>query len=98
MNCHTQPAAITPEGESLVILAGQPNVGNSVLFMRLTGQYGTVSNYPGTTVEVARGRATFRDGNPTLLDAPGVNSFQPLATDENVTHQLLLKRTISSRV
>lgn len=39
-----------------VLLVGPPNVGKSALFGRLTGTYVTVSNYPGTTVEVARGR------------------------------------------
>ena len=84
--------------EPLVILAGQPNVGKSVLFKRLTGQYVTVSNYPGTTVEVAQGKATFNDRRLTLLDAPGVNSLQPMAADEDVTRQLLLKRNARSVV
>ena len=38
-----------------VVLVGNPNVGKSVLFGALTGTYVTVSNYPGTTVEVAEG-------------------------------------------
>jgi ferrous iron transport protein B len=40
-----------------IILVGNPNVGKSVVFGHLTGRYVTVSNYPGTTVEVARGEA-----------------------------------------
>ena len=36
-----------------VALVGNPNVGKSVLFNALTGAYVTVSNYPGTSVEVA---------------------------------------------
>jgi ferrous iron transport protein B len=39
-----------------IALVGNPNVGKSVLFGALTGRYATVSNYPGTTVEVSRGR------------------------------------------
>ncbi|MCX5730781.1 MAG: 50S ribosome-binding GTPase, partial [Deltaproteobacteria bacterium] len=35
-----------------LVLVGNPNVGKSVLFGALTGKYVTVSNYPGTTVEV----------------------------------------------
>ena len=38
-----------------VILVGSPNVGKSVIFGLLTGRYVTVSNYPGTTVEVSEG-------------------------------------------
>ena len=41
----------------MIAIVGAPNVGKSLLFNRLTGAYVTVSNYPGTTVEVARGRA-----------------------------------------
>lgn len=40
-----------------LLLVGQPNVGKSVLFHALNGRYVTVSNYPGTTVEVSRGTA-----------------------------------------
>ncbi|MGZ5494376.1 MAG: FeoB small GTPase domain-containing protein, partial [Thermoanaerobaculia bacterium] len=35
-----------------LLLVGQPNVGKSLLFTRLTNRYATVSNYPGTTVEI----------------------------------------------
>ena len=49
----TAPRA-APPGDK-VILIGNPNVGKSLIFNYLTGQYVTVSNYPGTTVEVARG-------------------------------------------
>jgi Fe2+ transport system protein B len=40
-----------------IALVGNPNVGKSVVFGRLTGRYATVSNYPGTTVTVTTGRA-----------------------------------------
>jgi ferrous iron transport protein B len=80
------------------MLVGQPNVGKSLLFKRLTGQYVTVSNYPGTTVEVARGRAVLKDAKERegrridVLDAPGINSLQPLTADESVTRTLVLER------
>jgi ferrous iron transport protein B len=38
-----------------IALVGNPNVGKSVIFGWLTGKYVTVSNYPGTTVEVSQG-------------------------------------------
>ncbi|UCD38165.1 MAG: ferrous iron transport protein B [Fidelibacterota bacterium] len=45
-------------GRRTIALVGNPNVGKSVVFGYLTGRYVNVSNYPGTTVEVARGRLT----------------------------------------
>ena len=42
-----------------IVVVGNPNVGKSVLFNCLTGIYATVSNYPGTTVEVTKGKVKF---------------------------------------
>jgi ferrous iron transport protein B len=73
-----------------IILVGNPNVGKSVLFGALTGKYVTVSNYPGTTVEVTRGAATL-DGRPWhVLDTPGTNNLLPMSEDEQVTRDILL--------
>ncbi|HEX9242417.1 MAG TPA: ferrous iron transport protein B [Anaeromyxobacter sp.] len=73
-----------------VILVGNPNVGKSVLFGALTGRYVTVSNYPGTTVEVTRGSATI-DGHPWhVMDTPGTNNLLPMSEDEQVTRDILL--------
>ncbi len=73
-----------------VILVGNPNVGKSVLFGALTGRYVTVSNYPGTTVEVTRGSATL-DGEPWhVMDTPGTNNLLPMSEDEQVTRDILL--------
>jgi ferrous iron transport protein B len=38
-----------------ILLMGNPNVGKSVIFSRLTGVRVIVSNYPGTTVSYTRG-------------------------------------------
>jgi ferrous iron transport protein B len=73
-----------------VILVGNPNVGKSVLFGALTGKYVTVSNYPGTTVEVTRGTATV-EGHPWhVMDTPGTNNLLPMSEDEQVTRDILL--------
>jgi len=77
--------------ERSVILVGNPNVGKSVLFGALTGKYVTVSNYPGTTVEVTRGSASL-DGIPWhVLDTPGTNNLTPMSEDEQVTRDILMK-------
>jgi ferrous iron transport protein B len=74
-----------------VILIGNPNVGKSVMFGALTGKYVTVSNYPGTTVEVTRGTATI-DGAPWhVMDTPGTNNLTPMSEDEQATRDILMK-------
>ncbi len=73
-----------------IILVGNPNVGKSVIFGLLTGKYVTVSNYPGTTVEVASGNLTLNNEKFLLIDSPGVNSFIPMSEDERVTRDILL--------
>ncbi|HEY6101385.1 MAG TPA: ferrous iron transport protein B, partial [Anaeromyxobacter sp.] len=66
-------------------------VGKSALFGALTGKYVTVSNYPGTTVEVTRGSATL-DGEPWhVMDTPGTNNLLPMSEDEQVTRDILLQ-------
>jgi ferrous iron transport protein B len=73
-----------------IALVGNPNVGKSVIFGRLTGRYVTVSNYPGTTVAVTRGRATVGAEVCDVIDTPGVNALDgPLSEDEKVTRDLL---------
>ncbi|MBS0542857.1 MAG: ferrous iron transporter B, partial [Proteobacteria bacterium] len=70
-------------------LVGHPNVGKSVLFHRLTGTYVNVSNYPGTTVEVARATPRF-DREASLLDTPGVLALPSRSDDERATMRALL--------
>jgi ferrous iron transport protein B len=73
-----------------VILVGNPNVGKSVVFGYLTGRYVTVSNYPGTTVEVTRGEAQARGSSVEIVDTPGVYSLLPMSEDERVTRDILM--------
>ena len=79
---------IKEDGERL-ILVGNPNVGKSVIFGALTGRYVTVSNYPGTTVEVTRGSASIGGRKYVVMDTPGVNSLVPMSEDERVTRDIL---------
>jgi ferrous iron transport protein B len=76
-----------------VILVGNPNVGKSVLFGALTGKYVTVSNYPGTTVEVTHGSATIDGRAWRVTDTPGTNNLLPMSEDEQVTRDILLAET-----
>jgi len=74
----------------VVVLVGNPNVGKSALFGALTGKYATVSNYPGTTVEVMRGWATLSGHRTRVLDTPGANGLTPMSEEEQVTRDILL--------
>jgi ferrous iron transport protein B len=79
--------AASPSG---VILVGNPNVGKSALFGALTGAYVTVSNYPGTTVEVSEGAAVLAGKRIAVRDTPGAASLIPYSEDERVTRDILL--------
>ncbi|HEX2342843.1 MAG TPA: ferrous iron transporter B [Vicinamibacterales bacterium] len=73
-----------------IALVGNPNVGKSVVFGRLTGRYATVSNYPGTTVAVTRGRALVGAEVCDVIDTPGVNTFEgAISEDEHITRVIV---------
>lgn len=71
-------------------LVGNPNVGKSVLFNALTGAYVTVSNYPGTSVEVTRGSALIQGEEWQVVDTPGMYSIHTITEEERVAREILL--------
>ncbi|MDI6727002.1 MAG: ferrous iron transport protein B, partial [Smithellaceae bacterium] len=73
-----------------VVLVGNPNVGKSLIFNALTGAYVTVSNYPGTSVEVSRGMAQIENERYEIIDTPGMYSLMPITEEERVARQILL--------
>ena len=78
-------------GLPLVAIVGTPNVGKSVLFNALTGAYVTVSNYPGTTVEVSRGKGRLGEKQVGIVDTPGMYRLMPLTDEERVARDILLQ-------
>lgn len=72
-----------------IVLVGNPNVGKSVLFTKLTGKFVIISNYPGTTVEIARGKMQFDGENFAVLDTPGINELAVRTEDARVTCDVL---------
>ena len=72
-----------------LILVGNPNTGKSLIFNYLTNQYVTVSNYPGTTVDITKGLGRFSGKDYVVIDTPGVNSLMPQSEDEAVTRGLI---------
>lgn len=87
-NCN-QSVGSTQKSDA-VLLIGNPNVGKSVIFSCLTGKYVTISNYPGTTVEVAYGNMELEGKRLTVIDTPGINTFIPTSEDEKVTRDIVL--------
>ena len=72
-----------------ILLFGNPNVGKSALFNRLTGANVIISNYPGTTVEFTRGAMRLGGERVVVEDAPGTYSLEPTSRAEEVAVQML---------
>jgi ferrous iron transport protein B len=79
--------------EKKIILVGNPNVGKSVVFNTMTGSYTTVSNYPGTSVEVSRGQCEIAGEHYQVLDTPGMYSLLPITEEERVARRILLEES-----
>ena len=89
-SCHG-PAPRGAATARKIAIVGSPNVGKSVVFNRLTGSRVIVSNYPGTTVEVSRGRAQFGGAEAEVVDTPGMYSLCPITAEERVSRALLME-------
>jgi ferrous iron transport protein B len=93
-SCHgqggTPHAAADGPHTARVALVGAPNVGKSALFNRLTSSYATVSNFPGTSVEVAHGSMKIAGTAWDVLDTPGIYSLLPTTDEERVTQRIVL--------
>lgn len=88
--CHGAES-ITTHGSKKLVLVGRPNVGKSVIFSRLTGMYSTISNYPGTTVEVFRGEGKIEGEIFEIVDTPGMHSLTSITDDERVARAILME-------
>jgi ferrous iron transport protein B len=71
-------------------IAGNPNVGKSVIFNALTGSRQHVGNWPGKTVERAEGVFTHRDGEIRLVDLPGTYSLAAQSPEEVIARDYIL--------
>ncbi|MDO5511316.1 ferrous iron transport protein B [Corynebacterium sp.] len=88
-NCHDAALRSAPAGSPVIAVVGAPNSGKSTLFNALTGSRVQEGNWPGTSVEIARG--TWSAGRPLdLIDLPGAYSLEPASPDEAFTRDMLL--------
>ncbi|MCK4396203.1 ferrous iron transporter B [candidate division WOR-3 bacterium] len=74
-----------------ILLMGNPNVGKSVIFTRLTGVNVITSNYPGTTVEFKKGYMRLGDERVEVIDVPGTYTLEPTSKAEEVAVEMLEK-------
>jgi len=72
-----------------IVLMGNPNVGKSVVFSRLTGAKVISSNYPGTTIDFSKGKMILDGKQVEIIDAPGTYSLEPSNRAEEVAVDML---------
>lgn len=77
------------EGQYVVALAGNPNVGKSSVFNSLTGLHQHTGNWPGKTVVNARGEYTYKNTTHILVDLPGTYSLFASSKEEEVARDFI---------
>ncbi len=72
-----------------ILLMGNPNVGKSAIFSRLTGANVIISNYPGATVEFTQGYLRLGKEKMQILDVPGTYTLEPVTKAEEIACLML---------
>lgn len=80
----------TIAGTLSIVLAGNPNVGKSVIFNALTGANADVSNYPGTTIDISSGKLGLHD----IADTPGVYGISSFNDEERAARRMILEAQV----
>jgi ferrous iron transport protein B len=78
------PSVLPPSAK--IVLAGNPNVGKSAIFNALTGLSADVSNYPGTTIDVSRGKLGVFD----IIDTPGIYGVSSFNDEERIARNIIV--------
>ncbi len=91
MSCHAVIQKTLKKVEITVALAGNPNVGKSTLFNRLTGLQADTANYPGKTVDLNLGVVKHNGKTIGLIDLPGTYSLDPTSEDQWVARRVILE-------
>jgi ferrous iron transport protein B len=77
-----------------IALAGNPNVGKSVIFNQLTGLSQTIGNWPGKTVEKMEGHLDFRGYHFNIVDLPGIYSLSTYSIEEIVSREFIVSEDV----
>jgi ferrous iron transport protein B len=90
MTCHGVKSNTSQRSDiSKILLVGNPNVGKSVIFSRLTGVQAIASNYPGTTVSYTRGSMKLGEEVAEVIDVPGTYTLEPTCEAEEIALSML---------
>jgi ferrous iron transport protein B len=73
-----------------IALAGNANVGKSVIFNALTGLHQHIGNWPGKTVERAEGTLKYGEHVMDVIDLPGIYSLSSFSQEEEITRDYIL--------
>ena len=87
---HGKPHGDGGYQQGKIVIVGNPNVGKSVIFNDLTGAHVTVSNYPGTTVGISRGKARIAGKEFEVKDTPGMYALLPITEEERLARAILI--------
>ncbi len=74
-----------------IALAGNPNVGKSVIFNQLTGMSQIVGNWPGKTVKKAEGKCKFKNYIFKIIDLPGIYSLSTYSIEEIISREYIVE-------
>ncbi|HNX28534.1 MAG TPA: ferrous iron transporter B [Syntrophomonadaceae bacterium] len=72
-----------------IVLVGNPNVGKSLIFSRITGSGAVIANYAGTTVKVVTGKFKYDDHEYELIDGPGMYSLEHFSPADDADLQFV---------
>lgn len=73
----------------VIALAGNANVGKSVIFNHLTGLHQHIGNWPGKTVEKAEGTLHFKGYTIDVIDLPGIYSLSTFSIEELISREYI---------
>ena len=97
MSCHvpkTDSKKIRAKDTINIALAGNPNVGKSVIFNQLTGLSQTIGNWPGKTVEKMEGHLDFLGYHFNIVDLPGIYSLSTYTLEEIVSREYVVSENV----
>jgi len=72
-----------------ILIMGNPNVGKSAIFSRLTGIHVIASNYPGTTVGFTQGNMNLKGEKAVIIDVPGTYGLEATCKAEEIAVKML---------